>query len=350
MSTLTFKQVKERIEVDSLGKADYITPINNLCMDNDGKIIFKDLLKIKGSTPIDISLRPTDWANGQIFSKLKMPTRYFKKLSIASPELTAQHFNYWAEKEGNYPVMLRTKINGDSGVIRGFVSEKFSRLDNNTMIDSLEEILKKKKGSYRIQDFFMDEKRVHLRLVCFDGTKTFTLAGMTASGEEDYLQVGLDIVNSEVGASSLNIVPVVFRLVCSNGLRRWSADGDVFNQRHIYLKENEFQDKMEIAMADGIKIGQGLLKQHIALKSIEVENPLDVIGEITKAGEFSKEFHRAMVYEFEYDNTAYGIVNAVTAAAKRLPDERRLEAEKYAGKLVSLPLSGWEAFEGSIPV
>jgi len=49
--------------------------------------------------------------------------------------------------------MLRTKINGDSGVIRGFVSEKFSRLDNNTMIDSLEEILKKKKGSYRIQDF-----------------------------------------------------------------------------------------------------------------------------------------------------------------------------------------------------
>lgn len=67
---------------------------------------------------------------------------------------------------------------------------------------------------------------------------------------------------------------------------------------------------------------------------------------MSKEGGFSGQFTDNVKTNFDGDGTAYGIVNAFTRSARELPNERRLEVESFAGKLVTMPASRWERFQG----
>jgi len=334
---IQFDEIKERIAQDSFGKSDYITPVKNLYMDTGGAVTFMDTHKINGPGVRDIPFDMTEYAEGQMFSQLGMPIQYFRRIRDESPVLAAEHFNYWAGKADNN-VMLRSRVRGNIGMIRGIVSEKFSKLDNDMMIDALDKILSGNEERFRIQSFYMDDKRMHLRVTYIDMTKQ---VGITQGGKPDYLQLGEDILNSEVGASSAIIADMIYRLVCSNGLKRWERDGDIFNQRHIHLRTHEFQGRMMEAMTNGLRTGQELLSQYTDMQNISIENPFNVIKAIADKGEFSQTLTEKMKGEYEGDNTAYGIVNAVTSAAKSLPNESRLKTEKFAGKLLNMKEGDW---------
>jgi len=134
---------------------------------------------------------------------------------------------------------------------------------------------------------------------------------------------------------------LIFRLVCSNGLRRWEREGDIFNQRHIYLKTHEFRGRMLESMSNGLHTGQELLEQYRKAQNIHIEHPFEVIEAVSKKAAFSKEFTDRMKTEYEGDKTAYGIVNSITSAARSLPNEHRLETERFAGKLLEMRPSEW---------
>lgn len=344
MTILTQKirldEVLAAIEQDSRGKADYITPVNNLRVDNEGNFVFLRTGDVQGSALRDIPFDATEWAERQLMNRLGMPAQYFRKAKEEDPELFSRHFNHWANKaEGT--IRLRTKVSGTNGLIRGAVSDKYSVLDNDMVGDTLKEILKGQEDNYQIEMFHLDDKRMHLRLTFLDLTKQL---GVLPDGTPDYMRIGEDVINSEVGAASFNLLKMVWRLVCSNGLRRWDRE-DSFIQRHIHLRTIEFQGRVAEAMVNQLHAGQEFLQRFEETQRQRIQNPFAVITKLSKEGGFSRQFTDTAKESFEGDNTAYGVINAFTRAARDLPNERRLEAENFAGKLVDFAPNRWNRLD-----
>ena len=338
---LTLDSMLGEIEADSRGKADYVTQLSNLRIDNEGNVVFLKPSEVQGPATKDIPFVTTDWAESQLLGRLEMPVQYFRRCNGENPDLYRQHFNYWAARS-NKVARLRTRVRGDKGIIRGAVSEAYSIFDNDMVGEILQNILQGHSSRYSIVMFHIDDRRMHARLTFTDLTKPL---GILPDGTPDYMRLGVDIVNSEVGASSFNMAEMIWRLVCSNGLRRWEPGESTFTQRHIHLRTIEFQGRVAEAIVNQLRTGREFLEQYNETQKLLIPNPFEAIEKLSKEGGFSGQFTDNVKTNFDGDDTAYGIVNAFTRSARELPNERRLEVESFAGKLVTMPASRWEQFQ-----
>ncbi len=339
---MNFDQVLERVAEDSKGKVDFLTPVNNLRTDpKTGHLVFLNRQMVQGEGDCDFPFATTEWAENQLTAKLGMPGQYFRKARNEDPELFAQHFNYWAQKAEGV-MRLRTKIRGGQGIVRGAVSDKYTPLDNDVAIDTLRKILKGNEAGYTIEAFHLDDRRMHLRMTYNDLSADL---GILPNGDKDINRLGSDLVNSEVGASSLNLRAIVWRLICSNGLRGWGQGEGSLIQRHIHLRAGELHDRLANAMVNQLNTGQEFLEQFRAAREQEIQNPFAVIAKLAQEGNFSQKFIDNAKAEWEGDKTAYGVINAFTRASRELPNEHRLSAESFAGRLVQFPARKWEQLD-----
>ncbi len=337
MSNITLNRVLEAVAKDSDSNTDYITKVSNLRAMQDGSIEFVDAKQVAGSGPKDFVFNATDWGFGQLLNKVGMPGSYFKKAAEEDPQLFADHFNHWAVKQDDTRVRLRTKISSQHGLIRGVVSDSYSPMDNQTVVDSLVRVLATKEGEYEVNSFHLDDKRFHLRISYPESTRPVRLL---ADGTPDYNRVGMDIVNSEVGASSLSLNSLLWRLVCSNGLRAWSVD-DTFKQRHIHIDPNTFRHKIAAGIEKTFSAGETMLAQYSDLQNITLPHPNIVIAHLAKDAKFSQTLTDEVLKNFDGDATAFGIVNAFTRAGRDLGNEQRLEVEQFAGRILQFPSKRW---------
>ena len=322
-----FDMLKHTLEQEEKTKRDMQVNLSDLFMSKDGLIRRKSRNGVSG-------LELSDYAMTQAFNRIGIPVKYGKKLMAERPDLVADQFNHWVSTDDR-GVLIRMRINEDgTGFIRGFLSDKYSILDNIQVFESLEKVLQQSPTA-DLASFYIDDKRAHMRITFPDLTTDF---GISTEGKHDVIQVGVDIVNSEVGASSLRVTPLVFRLVCLNGLKVWSADGDPFVQRHIHLTSNELFGRMNTAIVDAIKGGDEMLETLNNVRKIKVDNPLSVIEELAKKQMYSQNLIDQAKTNFmiEPENSLYGVVNAFTRTARDLPNERRLEVEAYAGEILKL--------------
>jgi hypothetical protein len=156
--------------------------------------------------------------------------------------------------------------------------------------------------------------------------------------------VGIDIVNSEVGVSSMNIAGLVWRLVCTNGLRRMDR-GETFTQRHIYLDTPTFYNRIGNAITRGIQSGIDTMINFSESKKFELVRPLQSMHVIGKQYDLTKGIVERAKELWEHDATAYGIINSFTASARGLDNEKRLELEKVSGKLLTLNTKDWHRID-----
>lgn len=350
MGKKTLLQVANEVEHDQRGKIDYVLPFRNLYMDDNGGFAFKRVNEVQipyahesTARQADVRLEPNDWATGQLLGRLNMPAEYFKRLLTqreAAPWLFASHFNYWASRTNKH-IRLRAKLyNGNgTGVVRGAVSDKYSILDNDTVISTLAGIMQGREDDFEIVDFHLDDRRMNLRVAYND---LAVQLGNLPGGEADWNKLGSDFVNSEVGASAFNLQALIWRLICSNGLRGWDQQGEAFTQRHIHLRPIEFQGRIADAIVNSLQTGQDFLNAFKDTQEKQINDPFAVIKKLANDGNFSRQFTDQAVSEWEGHDTAYGVVNAFTRAARTLPNERRLEAESYAGRLTRLPAEQWD--------
>lgn len=317
-----FESLLKQVEQDDRGKEDKIMPFGSLRMNVYG------LIETKGRNPLQL----TDHATTQVLSKLGIPVRYAKRVLEERPDLVADHFNHWAKKEDG-DVLLRMKKAGGHGVIRAVLSDRYSILDNKDVMVALHEVIKELPDAELLQSN-LNDRITNIRIAFPELTAEF---GKTVTGEKDLIKVGVDIDNSEVGVSSLRVIPVTYRLVCTNGMRAWVKDGDLFEQRHIHLTSDELYMRMSGAIVNAIKAGDGLVKTMRQAKGIKVASPLDIIKEIAQKEEYSKKLTDILINNFmvEPDNTLYGVTNAFTRTARDIENtERRLNLEEYAGNML----------------
>jgi len=344
MSKTTMESLNTIITANSASKRDLTVPTSSILLSNNG------IWNIGAE-----EFQATRWANSQIFNRLGMPGKYFTELMEADPELAAYHTNRVLKTHKDEEWFVRTKVGNinldgtedesedasESPYIRGVMSDKYSVLDNDKVIEALTKIINHYAKDYSIESHNLSDHRMHIRITLPQTAKDF---GLTTRAKNDILQVGLDIVNSEVGYTAMNIMGFVWRLVCTNGMRRIER-GDMFSQRHIYLDDAAFFNRCCQAITDGVQNGVRTMEQFAALKQLQLANPLNVHDIVGKEFEFTKGFVDNAKELWEEDDTAYGIINSFTAAARRLENEQKLEMERKAGKMLMIPAKAWKKYD-----
>ncbi len=347
MTELTLGQVARTIEQDSVGKIDYLTPVSNIRAGSDGRLSFVHTHKIapQRDTSEDMNtygaeVHPfgmTEWAESQLLTRLGMPVAYFRKVFKEDPDLYMNHVNYWLSiADGT--VRIRAKTIGERGPhIRGIVSDQYTPFDNVQLIDLIDNLKKNMAYHVQFESMCLESHRLHLRMTLPDTRRTF--------GVTDENRIGFDFLNSEVGASSVAIQAMIYRLICSNGMKAWTSEGDGFRHRHIHIDRRLLERRAGQSIAAQLEGSEGILQDFGKSRDIPVNNPLEVIEKVAKASKLSDKFIATAKDEFEGDRSAYGVINSFTRAARELDNAARLEAEAFAGKLLKMSVERWHKLD-----
>jgi len=295
-------------------------------------------------------------ARRQLAEKLKIPYAYFERMRTEQPELLDRNVNAWLSKEEGERQLLRTL----DGQVRAVLSERYRRLDN---LDLVEHVLPALQAlpEARFESVELTETRLYLKVV------SPRIEFEVAPG--DVVQAGVVVSNSEVGCGMLSVQPLVFRLVCRNGLiasdkslrkqhvgralESEQASGVVFKGDTLQADDRAFflrvRDTVAAAVSEATlrTVGEKLRRtreMRIAddpVKSVEVLAQRHALTDGERAGVLSRLIEGGEL-------SGYGLVNAVTGYAQQAADyDRATELEALGGRLVEQSATEWGALAAS---
>ena len=184
-------------------KADYMLDTRSLRLEPfDSKLYLNayDQSGVPALEPLEVN----SIAHRQIGTHLKIPAAYYDKMLEKYPQLLAQNVNAWFQREPSVR-MIRTI----EGTARAFLSNRYRRIDNLDIASIVLPVLQDMEGMH-FESCQLTESRMYIKVV------NTRLEAEVVPG--DIVQSGIIISNSEVGLGSVNIQPLVYRLVCSNGM------------------------------------------------------------------------------------------------------------------------------------
>lgn len=199
---LTLEQLAAELTRQNTDKADYLVSTNNLKLEACGSDLFMRMVDGDADRvePVVIG----DIAHQQIGTYLGIHTKYYAKMLTQAPGLLAYNANHWFGQEPE-DRMIRTL----DGKARAFLSNRYRRIDNFEVASAVLPIIGDMPDAHfescQITDSKMYIKVVNPRLT------TEVVPG-------DIVQAGIVICNSEVGQGAFSVQPLIYRLVCSNGM------------------------------------------------------------------------------------------------------------------------------------
>ena len=177
----------------------------------------------------------------------------------------------------------------------------------------------------------------------------------------DAVQAGFVVSNSEVGLGSLRVEPLVFRLVCKNGLickdlaqKKYHVGRQVGESEdaayELYSDETLRQDDKAFFMKvrDTVRVAANEAKFQITVNRMRATMNLPLEHEPMKEVELLADKFLLTQAErgdvlrqlfLSKDNSRYGLMNAVTAASQLCNDyERATDLERIGGEILALPI------------
>lgn len=143
-------------------------------------------------------------AHQQLAQFTGVPLPYYKRMMSNAPDLLADNVNRWLTQEPKRR-MVRT-LDGDA---RAILSDRYRCIDNYQIAETVLPILADIPG-VNVVSCEITERRLYIKVV------NPRMEGEVVPG--DIVQAGIQISNSEVGLGSVQILPLVYRLVCTNGM------------------------------------------------------------------------------------------------------------------------------------
>ena len=291
----------------------------------------------------------TDLARRQLADKLRIPFTYFERMRREQPALLDRNINTWLAGDEDRR-MIRTL----DGKVRAVLSDRYRRLDNFDLAENVLPILQRLDVA-RFESVELTDTRMYLKVV------TPRVEFEVAPG--DVVQAGIVISNSEVGQGTLSVQPLVYRLVCRNGLiasdhslrkthvgRTVDGESDavtVFRDDTLAADDRAFflkvRDVVEAAVSEAsfrqiaqkMQNTRGIRLTGDPVKAVEVLANRYTLNDSERAGVL-----RHLIAEG--DLSAYGLVNAVTHFSHDVADyDRATDFEALGGKLIELPASDW---------
>lgn len=175
-----------------------------------------------GNTPFQLN----ENAHRQLGLQLKIPAPYYERMRAENPGLLMANVNGWFQQSPDTRRMVRTL----DGTARAILSDRYRRIESCELTDT----------------------RMYIKVVN-ERIQTEVVPG-------DIVQAGILISNSEVGMGSVSVKPLIYRLVCTNGMvadvgvgKRHvgrineSVDGDfgIFRDETIEADDRAFLMKIE---------------------------------------------------------------------------------------------------------
>lgn len=285
-------------------------------------------------------------AHQQIASRLNIPYRYYQKMQVENPELLDRNVNTWLNQTPE-----RRMIRVLDGNVRAFLSDRYRRLDNLELCAAVLPVISEMKGA-TIESCDVTPTRMYLKVV------NKRMKAEVSVG--DVVQAGFVISNSEVGLGSLRVEPLIFRLVCKNGLickdysqKKYHVGKQVNlsedSAYELYSDETLAQDdkafflKVQDIVRSAVDESKFLMTVNKLRESTQIplnREPMKTV-ELLADKFILTEIERNNIFTAlirNNDNTRYGLLNAVTEASKLAKNyDRATELERIGGEILALP-------------
>jgi hypothetical protein len=303
------------------------------------------ILSLRGKEPFGIN----SIAHDQIGTKLGIPSKYYNKMLSEEPELLATNVNRWFQKEPSKR-MVRTL----DGTARAFLSDRYRRIDNYEIAQAVFPMIANMAGA-TVESCEITEKRMYLKILN-PRIQTEIVKG-------DVVQSGLLISNSETGLGSVSVMPLVYRLVCANGMiaadsgkRKFHIgrgnDSDdnfeIFRSETIEADDKAFIMKLQDIVrstADSIQFERIVSAMRTGSTTKITSDNVPAVVELTAKsyGLIEKESQGVLDHLIRgEDLSLYGLANAVTRQAQNVDSyDRSTELEMTAWSILNMSRKEW---------
>lgn len=345
--TKTLTELAKELDANESAKKDFVADTRQLRVDVVGEEKNRKLaLDISGHAITGL----THHAHMQIADRIKIPATYYRRMVAEAPDLLARNVNHWFN-ESPERRMVRT-LHGDT---RAFLSDRYRPLDNFDLAQCVLPVLAEQPGM-KVESCEVTDRRMYIKAL-FPRIEREVKRG-------DVVQSGVVISNSEIGAGSLRVEPLVYRLVCLNGMigstamRKYhvgrGADSNDDGAMEIFRDETRIADdkalwlKVEDVVRSSVSEANFdtlVTSMQEALQVRMEASPVQVVENVAKAYRLNeKEQGNVLTHLIEGgDLSQYGLMNAVTRASQDVEDyDRATEMERMGGLVLELPRTEWQ--------
>lgn len=277
----------------------------------------------------------TDWSRSQLETKLGV--RWDRWFALVSREEGAAEINTRLSRHGER-VKLRTtrpgrQAPGTPGVLRAFVSERYSAFQDSVLAELLAEVLDA--ADHEVRRVTITRRTVSYVLTIGDA---FRPGGDAQVGD---VRGGIIVRNSGVGYASLLVTSHLERLICTNGMVAPIDDPILIACVHRGVSALKIRERLvERARAIGGALREGA-ERLVASRRLRIGDREAVFRELLEMAQLPKKLLASLevAYAREPEETAFGIAQAATRASQDLDPEARLSLERAAsGYLAGLAL------------
>lgn len=347
---LTLTAMATELERRNDAKRDFVADTRTLLVSSDAKDLSMDTGREDVKHTLITPMR--DLFTRQLEQHYRVPAEYSERIRAKHPELYAHTLNTFFSKEPTRR-MVRTL----DGHARAFLSDRYRPLDDYDLANAvLPELLGR--DGVRIESTQFTEQRFYLKAV-FPRIETEVSVG-------DPVQIGLVVSNSEVGAGALQVMPLVYRLVCKNGMiaqdygqrkyhvgRKAEGEGNAFelySEGTQRLTDAAFFAQVRdtvrgvLTHATLERIVQGMRDaKEQRIESNDLQAVVEVTGKRFGYNDTTKGGILRHLIEGG-DLTRYGLLNALTRQSQDEDDyalATKLECD--GAKIIELPKNDWRA-------
>lgn len=343
----TLQELAAELERQQLAKKDLIVSTGVLSMDSrdDGGIA----LNVMGGQMIqhyDVG----EIAHRQIGQFLKIPATYYDRMRREYPQLLTLNANGWFAKMPQAKRMLRTL----DGTARALLSDRYRRIDNFEVASAVLPIISRMEGA-GVESCELTDSRMYLKVVN---------PRVTAEIKKgDIVQAGVLISNSEVGMGSVTVSPLIYRLVCSNGmiaedgkLRKYHVgranesreDFSIYRNETIEADDKAFLMKLEDSVKAAVDQARFAAIVDKLRESTEAtfqpQQVQQVVELASKEYGFTDSESSGILGHLASggDLSLYGLANAVTRQAQDVASyDRSTELEATGYRIITMAPSLW---------
>ncbi len=339
----TLQELAIELQRQNNAKVDYLvnTKVINMVPDASGTRFVAE--GISGTFGI------TDTAHHQLSAYTEIPYKYYEKM-MSTPDLLAHNVNHWLHSANDDQRMVRTL----DGNMRAFLSNRYRRIDNVQVAEAVLPLIQQMTDA-RVESCEVTDNKMYLKVI----NPRLT----TEVRKGDVVQAGLVISNSEVGHGSVSVSPLIYRLVCTNGMiaqdnsvrkyhvgkvNEMDADMTIYRDETIEQDDKAFLMKLQDAVraAAEMAVFSRIVEQMREAMGAKIEaRTVPKVIELTAkhVGIAQHEQDGILGHLIEGgDLSLYGLGNAVTRYAQDVSSyDRSTELEATGYKIMTISPRVW---------
>ena len=351
----TLSEVLGTLSEQKASKADYIAPAPAMGFSPDART-FAIYRPVERGGWLEFGM--TDLFHRQVGTALGIPAKYYEAMQKEKPQLLVENVNTWLnDKAQSY--MVRTLDYDGTQTARAFLSERYRRIDNLDVASAVLPMFAGKEGM-EVASCAVTESRLYLKIV------NHRLEREVVPG--DVVQAGILISNSEVGLGAVTVQPLIYRLVCSNGMivselgerrahigranRNTDTGFEFYTDETIEAEDRAFMLKLRDTAKAALEEAQFAQ----AVNQLQEAAQAPITGHVQEVVELTGKTYDLNQSEQESvldylirggDLSLYGLSNAITKASQDVESYDRATAlESIGWQVATMPANQWRSING----